>query len=185
MSKCPLRCPLTTAAIGLATRALIYACLHLAFRPRGASNACGLGALQAAVHARSAKDRVGTCRQCIKCCACQPPAQERSQEAKLNEEDRSIFAASLLEKADTASEKSNSSLSMTSDSMTTDLKTNGNEALQALEKLGSIEHNVTVRIVMSLVPLPCCWTRFAPPSTDPRPRHLMFKDFWLICSNIA
>ena len=168
MSKCPLRCPLTTAAIGLATRALIYACLHLAFRPRGAS-----------------KDRVGTCRQCIKCCACQPPAQERSQEAKLNEEDRSIFAASLLEKADTASEKSNSSLSMTSDSMTTDLKTNGNEALQALEKLGSIEHNVTVRIVMSLVPLPCCWTRFAPPSTDPRPRHLMFKDFWLICSNIA
>jgi len=82
---------------------------------RGASNACGLGALQAAVHARSAK--------------------ERSQEAKLNEEDRSIFAASLLEKADTASEKSNSSLSMTSDSMTTDLKTNGNEALQALEHL--------------------------------------------------
>ncbi|CAE7257360.1 Abcb1, partial [Symbiodinium necroappetens] len=82
---------------------------------RGASNACGLGALQAAVHARSAK--------------------ERSQESKLNEEDRSIFAASLIEKADAANEKSNSSLSMSSDSMTTDLKTNGNEALRALEHL--------------------------------------------------
>ena len=78
--------------------------------------------------------------------------QERSQESKLNEEDRSIFAASLIEKADVANEKSNSSLSMSSDSMTTDLKTNGNEALRALEKLDSIGHSVTARIVMSLVP---------------------------------
>ena len=74
---------------------------------RSASNACGLGALQAAVHARSAK--------------------ERSLDTKLpaGEEEHSIFAASLLDGTD-ADEKFNASLGSS--------KTAGNAAWQAIER---------------------------------------------------
>ena len=112
--------------------------LSYAIPIRGTSNACGLGALQAAVHARSAKDSLIEVSFENASKARKSIWQDRSQDVKLpmGSEDRSMIVASLLEKVDAADDKSNVSFSFAA----ADSKSNGNEALQALEHLGYISN---------------------------------------------